>query len=155
MLATFKFYHTVSFCTNRVVLKLMGNVWVYEIKFIFGTLLAFFIFKSKSLFSFKQVTWADFYWDICSTTLLVLKPDLLDIHPKLASLRKKVQAIPAIAAWIQKRPQTKLWSRPQHQTRATSVCQMSHTLLTTPGLSILYSACSDPFCCFVFLSVGI
>ncbi|XP_051059004.1 hematopoietic prostaglandin D synthase isoform X1 [Phodopus roborovskii] len=55
-----------------------------------------------------QVTWADFYWDICSTTLLVLKPDLLDIHPRLASLRKKVQAIPAIAAWIQKRPQTKL-----------------------------------------------
>ncbi|XP_076422996.1 hematopoietic prostaglandin D synthase isoform X3 [Peromyscus maniculatus bairdii] len=55
-----------------------------------------------------KVTWADFYWDICSTTLLVLKPDLLDIHPRLASLRKKVQALPAIAAWVQKRPQTKL-----------------------------------------------
>ncbi|XP_052575137.1 hematopoietic prostaglandin D synthase isoform X2 [Peromyscus californicus insignis] len=55
-----------------------------------------------------KVTWADFYWDICSTTLLVLKPDLLDIHPRLVSLRKKVQALPAIAAWVQKRPQTKL-----------------------------------------------
>lgn len=62
----------------------------------------------KKWFIGNYVTWADFYWDICSTTLLVLKPDLLDIHPKLASLRKKVQAIPAIAAWIQKRPQTKL-----------------------------------------------
>lgn len=55
-----------------------------------------------------QVTWADFYWDICSTTLLVLKPGLLDIYPKLVSLRNKVQAIPAISAWILKRPQTKL-----------------------------------------------
>ena len=55
-----------------------------------------------------KVTWADFYWDICSTTLLVLKPGLLDIYPKLVSLRNKVQAIPAISAWILKRPQTKL-----------------------------------------------
>ncbi|XP_051008208.1 hematopoietic prostaglandin D synthase isoform X1 [Acomys russatus] len=55
-----------------------------------------------------QVTWADFYWDVCSTTLLALKPDLLDVHPRLVSLRNKVQAIPAIATWIQKRPQTKL-----------------------------------------------
>ncbi|XP_021517445.1 hematopoietic prostaglandin D synthase isoform X4 [Meriones unguiculatus] len=55
-----------------------------------------------------KVTWADFYWDVCSTTLLVLKPDLLDIYPRLVSLRNKVRAIPAIAAWIHKRPQTKL-----------------------------------------------
>nr|XP_012619046.1 hematopoietic prostaglandin D synthase isoform X3 [Microcebus murinus] len=55
-----------------------------------------------------QVTWADFYWDICSTTLLVFKPDLLDIHPRLVTLQKKVQAIPAIASWIGQRPQTKL-----------------------------------------------
>ncbi|KAK2499963.1 hypothetical protein MC885_012135 [Smutsia gigantea] len=55
-----------------------------------------------------KVTWADFYWEICSTTLLVFKPDLLDIHPRLVTLRKKVQAIPAIADWIQRRPQTKL-----------------------------------------------
>ncbi|KAL2780608.1 hematopoietic prostaglandin D synthase [Daubentonia madagascariensis] len=56
----------------------------------------------------NSVTWADFYWDICSTTLLVFKPDLLDIHPRLVTLQKKVQAIPAIADWIQRRPQTKL-----------------------------------------------
>ncbi|XP_055468690.1 hematopoietic prostaglandin D synthase [Psammomys obesus] len=63
---------------------------------------------SKEWFVGDDVTWADFYWDICSSTLLVLKPDLLDIYPRLVSLRNKVQAIPAIATWIQKRPQTKL-----------------------------------------------
>uniref|UniRef100_A0A8C2V2K6 glutathione transferase n=1 Tax=Chinchilla lanigera TaxID=34839 RepID=A0A8C2V2K6_CHILA len=56
----------------------------------------------------NSVTWADFYWDICSTTLLVFKPDLLDSHLRLVTLRKKVQAIPRIAAWVQRRPQTKL-----------------------------------------------
>ncbi|KAM8906402.1 hematopoietic prostaglandin D synthase isoform 1-T1 [Lycaon pictus] len=61
-----------------------------------------------SVSMFYIVTWADFYWEICSTTLLVFKPDLLDIHPRLVTLRKKVQAIPAIADWIQQRPQTKL-----------------------------------------------
>ncbi|MXQ81649.1 hematopoietic prostaglandin D synthase isoform X1 [Bos indicus] len=55
-----------------------------------------------------SVTWADFYWEICSTTLLVFKSDLLDIHPRLVTLRKKVQSIPAIADWILRRPQTKL-----------------------------------------------
>ncbi|CAI9158503.1 unnamed protein product [Rangifer tarandus platyrhynchus] len=55
-----------------------------------------------------SVTWADFYWEICSTTLLVFKPDLLDIYPRLVTLRKKVQSIPAIADWILRRPQTKL-----------------------------------------------
>lgn len=56
----------------------------------------------------NSVTLADFYWDICSTTLLVLKPDLLDTHRRLVMLRKKVQAIPAITDWIKRRPQTKL-----------------------------------------------
>eukprot|EP00069_Balaena_mysticetus_P004346 bmy_17236T0 len=56
----------------------------------------------------NSVTWADFYWEICSTTLLVFKPDLLDNHPRLVTLRKKVQSIPAIANWIMRRPQTKL-----------------------------------------------
>ncbi|XP_070308253.1 hematopoietic prostaglandin D synthase isoform X1 [Odocoileus virginianus] len=55
-----------------------------------------------------SVTWADFYWEICSTTLLVFKPDLLDVYPRLVTLRKKVQSIPAIADWILRRPQTKL-----------------------------------------------
>lgn len=56
----------------------------------------------------NSVTWADFYWEICSTTLLFLKADLLDIHPRLVALRKKVQAMPAIADWIQRRPHTRL-----------------------------------------------
>ncbi|XP_008842842.1 hematopoietic prostaglandin D synthase [Nannospalax galili] len=62
----------------------------------------------KDWFIGNYVTWADFYWDICSTTLLVLKPDLLDNRPRLVALRNKVQAIPAIAGWLQKRPQTRL-----------------------------------------------
>ncbi|KAM8803993.1 hematopoietic prostaglandin D synthase isoform 2-T2 [Rhynchonycteris naso] len=62
----------------------------------------------KDWFIGNSVTWADFYWEICSTTLLVFKPDLLDIHPRLVRLQKKVQAIPAIADWIQRRPQTRL-----------------------------------------------
>lgn len=107
--------YTVSFHTNRELFWNWKEMFLEDMKFTFGVRIAFLIFNSKSLFSFKQVTWADFYWDICSTTLLVLKPDLLDIHPRLASLRKKVQALPAIAAWVQKRPQTKLWCR--HSTR--------------------------------------
>ncbi|NXL44538.1 HPGDS synthase, partial [Podilymbus podiceps] len=55
---------------------------------------------------FHQVTWADFYWDVCSTTLLSCKPDLADNYPRLLALRDRVQALPAIAAWIQKRPKT-------------------------------------------------
>ncbi|XP_038611200.1 hematopoietic prostaglandin D synthase isoform X4 [Tachyglossus aculeatus] len=54
------------------------------------------------------VTWADFYWDICSTTLLVLKPTLLDNFPTLVALRGRVRTIPAIAAWISRRPETRL-----------------------------------------------
>ncbi|KAM9579553.1 hematopoietic prostaglandin D synthase isoform 3-T4 [Guaruba guarouba] len=53
-----------------------------------------------------RVTWADFYWDVCSTTLLSCKPDLADNYPRLLALRERVQALPAIAAWIQKRPKT-------------------------------------------------
>ncbi|XP_066135974.1 hematopoietic prostaglandin D synthase [Saccopteryx bilineata] len=62
----------------------------------------------KEWFIGNSVTWADFYWEICSTTLLVFKPDLLDIHPRLVRLQKKVQTIPAIADWIQRRPHTRL-----------------------------------------------
>ncbi|XP_010724893.1 hematopoietic prostaglandin D synthase-like, partial [Meleagris gallopavo] len=54
----------------------------------------------------KSVTWADFYWDVCSTTLLSYKADLADKYPRLLALRDRVQALPAIAAWIQKRPKT-------------------------------------------------
>ncbi|XP_043826009.1 hematopoietic prostaglandin D synthase [Dromiciops gliroides] len=63
---------------------------------------------NKDWFVGNSVTWADFYWDICSTTLLVLKHDLLDKHPKLVALRKKVQSIPVIAEWIKQRPETRM-----------------------------------------------
>ncbi|XP_020864072.1 hematopoietic prostaglandin D synthase isoform X1 [Phascolarctos cinereus] len=56
----------------------------------------------------NSVTWADFYWDICSTTLLVLKHDLLDKHPKLVALGIKVRSIPVIADWIKQRPETRM-----------------------------------------------
>ncbi|XP_006900807.1 PREDICTED: hematopoietic prostaglandin D synthase [Elephantulus edwardii] len=62
----------------------------------------------KEWFVGNSVTWADFYWDICSTTLLVFKPDLLDIHPRLVAIKNKVQALPAIADWILRRPPTKI-----------------------------------------------
>ncbi|XP_019408970.1 PREDICTED: hematopoietic prostaglandin D synthase isoform X2 [Crocodylus porosus] len=56
----------------------------------------------------ESVTWADFYWDVCSTTLLSLKSDLEDSNPKLWVLKRRVQALPAVAAWIQQRPKTSL-----------------------------------------------
>uniref|UniRef100_A0A8D0L422 glutathione transferase n=1 Tax=Sphenodon punctatus TaxID=8508 RepID=A0A8D0L422_SPHPU len=56
----------------------------------------------------KSVTWADFYWEVCSTTLLYLKPGLIDDHPKLLALKNRVKALPAIATWIQQRPETTL-----------------------------------------------
>ncbi|XP_007524604.1 hematopoietic prostaglandin D synthase isoform X2 [Erinaceus europaeus] len=62
----------------------------------------------KEWFVGNSVTWADFYWEICSTTLLVFKPNLLDAQPSLVALRDKVQALPAIASWMQRRPHTKL-----------------------------------------------
>ncbi|KYO38020.1 hematopoietic prostaglandin D synthase isoform C [Alligator mississippiensis] len=54
----------------------------------------------------ESVTWADFYWDVCSTTLLSLKSDLEDSNPNIWVLKRRVQALPAIAAWIQQRPKT-------------------------------------------------
>ncbi|XP_067413493.1 hematopoietic prostaglandin D synthase [Emydura macquarii macquarii] len=56
----------------------------------------------------NSVTWADFYWDVCSTTLLFLKPGLINNHPKLLALKERVQALPAITAWIKQRPETTL-----------------------------------------------
>ncbi|XP_023562610.1 hematopoietic prostaglandin D synthase-like [Octodon degus] len=64
--------------------------------------------EDKEWFIGNSVTWADFYWDICSTTLLVLKCDMLDSYHRLSSLWEKVQAIPAIAGWLQQRPQSRL-----------------------------------------------
>jgi len=43
---------------------------------------------------------------VCSTTLLSYKADLADKYPRLLALRDRVEALPAVAAWIQKRPKT-------------------------------------------------
>ncbi|XP_054995741.1 hematopoietic prostaglandin D synthase [Sorex araneus] len=62
----------------------------------------------KEWFVGDSVTWADFYWEICSTTLVVFKPDLLAGCPRLAALQTRVRALPAIAEWIRRRPPTRL-----------------------------------------------
>lgn len=86
------------------------------------------LYSNENLFPLNQVTWADFYWEICSTTLLVFKSDLLDIHPRLVTLRKKVQSIPAIADWILRRPQTKLQVMPAASNLYSSSQHHSHQI---------------------------
>lgn len=56
----------------------------------------------------KSVTWADFYWDVCSTTFISMSPSFAQNNPKLLALKSRVQALPAIAEWLQKRPNTVL-----------------------------------------------
>ncbi|XP_063277338.1 hematopoietic prostaglandin D synthase-like [Prinia subflava] len=54
----------------------------------------------------NSATWADFYWDVCSMTLLSCKPDLADKYLRLLALKEREQALPAIAACIHKRPKS-------------------------------------------------
>ncbi|XP_029440758.1 hematopoietic prostaglandin D synthase [Rhinatrema bivittatum] len=54
----------------------------------------------------NSVTWADFYWDVSSSTLIVLKPDFAQNYPKLLALKDRVQALPGISEWIKERPET-------------------------------------------------
>ncbi|MEE6460666.1 hypothetical protein FKM82_001060 [Ascaphus truei] len=61
----------------------------------------------KLWFVGNSVTLADLFWDICSDTLEVYKPGFAQNYPKLLSVKDKVKSIPAIAAWIKKRPQTR------------------------------------------------
>ncbi|XP_043916994.1 hematopoietic prostaglandin D synthase [Protopterus annectens] len=56
----------------------------------------------------ESVTWVDFYWEICITTLMSMSPSFAQSNPKLLALKSRVQALPAIAEWIQRRPQTAL-----------------------------------------------
>ncbi|KAM9330505.1 hematopoietic prostaglandin D synthase-like [Gastrophryne carolinensis] len=62
----------------------------------------------KNWFVGDNVTWADFYLDTCTDMLEHFKPDLMNAFPKLLALKKRVQEIPEIAAWIKKRPETPL-----------------------------------------------
>ncbi|XP_040183857.1 hematopoietic prostaglandin D synthase-like [Rana temporaria] len=56
-------------------------------------------------FAGDYVTWADFFWDVCSDSVILYAPDLLKDYPKLMALKEKVKEVPAIAEWIKKRPQ--------------------------------------------------
>ncbi|XP_053559408.1 hematopoietic prostaglandin D synthase [Bombina bombina] len=53
-----------------------------------------------------SVTWADFSWDICSDGIEGYVPGFADKYVKLKALKERVKAIPAIAAWVKKRPHT-------------------------------------------------
>ncbi|XP_048392544.2 hematopoietic prostaglandin D synthase-like [Stegostoma tigrinum] len=55
-----------------------------------------------------SVTWADFHWAVCSITLTNLNVDILHNYPKLSALKERVEALPKIAAWIERRPKTPL-----------------------------------------------
>ncbi|XP_078259324.1 hematopoietic prostaglandin D synthase-like [Rhinoraja longicauda] len=55
----------------------------------------------------NSVTWADFHWAVCSITLSYLNADLHS-HPTLLALKERVEALPQIAAWIERRPNTPL-----------------------------------------------
>uniref|UniRef100_A0A8C4RM94 glutathione transferase n=1 Tax=Erpetoichthys calabaricus TaxID=27687 RepID=A0A8C4RM94_ERPCA len=54
----------------------------------------------------ESVTWADFYWEICFTTLNKLKENFAEEYTQLIFLKDRVKAIPEIAEWIKKRPST-------------------------------------------------
>eukprot|EP00062_Callorhinchus_milii_P016917 gi/632968742/ref/XP_007900695.1/ PREDICTED: hematopoietic prostaglandin D synthase isoform X2 [Callorhinchus milii] len=60
----------------------------------------------KMWFVGDSVTWADFHWAVCSITLTNLKADVLCSHPKLLSLKERVEELPSIAIWIKQRPNT-------------------------------------------------
>ncbi|XP_030046562.1 hematopoietic prostaglandin D synthase isoform X2 [Microcaecilia unicolor] len=49
----------------------------------------------KDWFVGNSVTWADFYWDVCSTTLIVLNPNFAQNFSKLLALKNRVQTLPA------------------------------------------------------------
>ncbi|KAM4809506.1 hematopoietic prostaglandin D synthase [Rhinophrynus dorsalis] len=58
----------------------------------------------KSWLVGDSVTWADFYWDTCSDGLENYVPGFAKEYPKLLALKGRVKSIPAIAAWVKKRP---------------------------------------------------
>ncbi|KAM9330504.1 hematopoietic prostaglandin D synthase-like [Gastrophryne carolinensis] len=55
-------------------------------------------------FAGDYVTWADFFWDICSDSLALCIPDFAKDYLKLMALKERVKAVPEIAAWIKRRP---------------------------------------------------
>ncbi|XP_053317564.1 hematopoietic prostaglandin D synthase-like [Spea bombifrons] len=62
----------------------------------------------KQWFVGDSVSLVDFYWDTFSEDLECFHADFAKDYHKLQALKKRVRAIPAIAAWIKRRPITKL-----------------------------------------------
>ncbi|CAJ0956480.1 unnamed protein product, partial [Mesorhabditis belari] len=54
-----------------------------------------------------SVTWADLFWTDHMTTIEKLKPDAFTGFPEVVALKKRVDAIPQIKAWIESRPDTR------------------------------------------------
>ncbi|XP_062902927.1 hematopoietic prostaglandin D synthase-like isoform X2 [Mobula hypostoma] len=64
----------------------------------------------RSWFVGDSVTWADFHWAVCSITLINLNANLLN-YPSLLALKERIEALPQIASWIERRPKTPLVKR--------------------------------------------
>ncbi|XP_063314689.1 hematopoietic prostaglandin D synthase [Pelobates fuscus] len=60
----------------------------------------------KTWFAGDYVTWADFYWDTFSDGLEAFDPNFAKNLPNLQALKKRVQSIPSIASWLERRPKT-------------------------------------------------
>jgi len=56
-----------------------------------------------------KLTWADIYFIAMLDYMSVMaKEDLVEKYPKLKALKEHVLALPAIKAWVEKRPETKM-----------------------------------------------
>lgn len=53
------------------------------------------------------MTWADLVVADHMTTIEKLKPDVFSGFPEVVALKKKVEEIPQIKAWIESRPDTR------------------------------------------------
>ncbi|XP_066430130.1 hematopoietic prostaglandin D synthase [Eleutherodactylus coqui] len=60
----------------------------------------------KKWFAGDYVTWADFFWEVCSDTIEYYQSDFCKDYPNLFALKQRVRELPAIAAWIKRRPET-------------------------------------------------
>jgi glutathione S-transferase len=56
-----------------------------------------------------KLTWADIYFiGILDYLNSMVKEDLVEKYPNLKGLRENVLALPAIKAWVEKRPESEM-----------------------------------------------
>ncbi|XP_066430129.1 hematopoietic prostaglandin D synthase-like [Eleutherodactylus coqui] len=60
----------------------------------------------KKWFAGDYVTWADFFWEVCSDSFEYYQSGFCKDYPNLFALKQRVRELPAIAAWIKRRPET-------------------------------------------------